>query len=125
MAKRWVEAGGAFQVPFMAVGSKVLEGKPPDPCPQCAHVPLRYYFHEFNRSRRQGTLWVWCSNCRTSCHLPRVTPRGTMPKDPFVGLGLEDFARLETESGEPLLGRLDRMWDEGVLCAGGGGKARG
>jgi hypothetical protein len=115
MGKRWKQAGGALQIPFLGAGSRLLSEKDPIACPGCDNVSLRYYFHVFNQDKRQGTLWFWCSACRTTCHLPRVIPKVAMPNDPFHDLDLEEFARLEMELGEPFQDRLDRMWTEGLL----------
>lgn len=109
------EAGGSVQVSFLAAGNRLLKNSSPSDCPGCGGGRLRYYFHEFNRPRSQGTLWLWCPDCGSTCHLPRVTPSVSMPPDPLAALGLEEFARLETESDEPFQDRLDRLWREGKL----------
>lgn len=93
----------------------MLKGETRLPCPRCGKADLRFYFHAFQRDRGTGTFWVWCPACGTTSHLPRVKPAGDMPKDPFQDLGLEDFARLELDPDEPLLDRLDRLWDQGDL----------
>jgi hypothetical protein len=111
----WTEAGGAHQLPFMAAASRTMRGDRDLACPRCAAATLRSYFHEFNRDRRTGTFWVWCPGCRTTAHLPRVTPPGPPPPDPFAELSLDDFAALELDPAESLLDRLDRLWDEGRL----------
>lgn len=114
MNRRWIEAGGEHQTAFFNATSRILDGASGIPCPKCGQAELRFYFHIMNPSKGTGTVWVWCPACRTTTHLPRVTPRAKMPLDPFASLDLEAFARLET-GGEPLLDQLDRLWTEGTL----------
>jgi hypothetical protein len=115
MARRWIEAGGAFQFPFMGAASRSLQGERGIVCPKCAQTTLRAYFHAFDREKDVGTIWVWCPKCRTTAHLPRVIPKVALGPDPFSELSREEFARLETKSGEHLLDRLDRLWTQGQL----------
>jgi len=114
--QRWVEAGGEYQVPFMLAARRVLQGQPIR-CPRCGKADLRFYFHALNPALGQGTLWVWCPACRTKCHLPRVTP--SQPQtDPFGNYPPERFERLEFDTRESFLDRLNRLWDEGALAPG-------
>ena len=114
MGRRWIEAGGDLQVPCMIAAGKVLRGEEIR-CPNCGGATLRSYFHAFDRTEGRGTLWVWCPACGLHCHLPRVVPTWPARTDPFAGLDLEAFARLEMASDPPFLDRLDRLWDEGTL----------
>jgi hypothetical protein len=114
MTQRWIEAGGEHQMPFFNAGGRILEGKQAD-CPKCDNVPLRYYFHMMNKSRNTGTLWIWCANCHITSHLSRVSPRGLRYKDPYVELGLEEFAKMELDPHENLLDRLDCLWNQNLL----------
>jgi len=111
---KWIEAGGEYQIPFMLAARRVLQGKPIH-CPKCGKADLRFYFHAMKPELGQGTLWVWCPNCRTKCHLPRITPGEVPQTDPFGGLSLEKFAELELDPRESFQDRLDRLWDEGPL----------
>jgi hypothetical protein len=114
MGRRWVEAGGEWQVPFMIAAGRVLKGEQVR-CPKCGAATLRHYFHAFDKRESRGTLWVWCPACHTSCHLPRVVPTGPPQADPFADLDLEEFAALELAPDEGILDRVDRMWEEGTL----------
>jgi hypothetical protein len=113
--KRWTEAGGPHQFAFMGAASRTLRGERGIDCPKCGQAKLRSYFHVFNAAKGTGTIWVWCPSCRTTCHLPRVVPSGEVPRDPFASYSLEQFAELETQSKEPFLDRLDRLWDAGKM----------
>lgn len=110
---RWTEAGGPHQFPFMGAASRTLAGERAIACPRCAEGTLRGYLHAFKPETRSGTLWVWCPRCRTTTHLPRVTPKVEVGPDPFADLSREQFEALER--GEPLLDRLERLWDRGAL----------
>lgn len=110
---RWTQAGGPYQFPFMGAGSRTLAGEHEIACPRCAEATLRGYFHAFKPETGRGTLWVWCPRCRTTTHLPRVTPKAEVGPDPFADLSLEQFDALERS--EPLLDRLDRLWEQGAL----------
>jgi len=112
---KWVEASDEYQIPFMLAARKVFQGAPVL-CPRCNDATLRYYFHVFNQSRRQGTVWAWCPKCHTHCHLPRVSPQNVKQIDPFADLTLDQFAELELDPREPLLSRLNRLWEEGKLA---------
>lgn len=114
MTKKWIEAGGEYQLPCMNAAGRVLKGEQVQ-CPKCHAANLRYYFHAFDKSRGRGTIWVWCPNCHLTCHLPRVSPMGLRQDDPFAALDLDQFAELELNPRETLLDRLNRMWDEGAL----------
>ena len=111
--KKWIEAGGAHQFPFMGAASRMLKGERAIACPQCGAAALRGYVHLFQPATRTGTIWVWCSTCRTTIHLPRVTPQVDLGPDPFAALTLDELDALER--AEPLLDRLDRLWDQGAL----------
>jgi hypothetical protein len=111
---KWIEAGGEYQLPCMKAAGRVLKGEQVI-CPKCHDANLRYYFHVFNKSRGEGTVWVWCPKCHITCHLPRVSLLGLEQQDPFADLDLEQFAKLEADPAQPLLDRLDRLWDEGKL----------
>jgi hypothetical protein len=115
MMNQWVEAGGSYQFPFMGAGSRIINGDYIIDCPKCGQARLRFYFHIFKPEQGTGTIWVWCPNCRTTCHLPRVKPHVPGFPDPFKDLGLEEFAGVEMNETEPFLDRLDRLWSEGVL----------
>lgn len=113
--KEWIEAGGPYQFPFMGAASRIINGDYMIDCPKCGQARLRFYFHVFNQEQNTGTIWVWCPNCRTTYHLPRVKPKIRGFPDPYKDLGLEEFSRLETDETESFLDKLDRLWDEGVL----------
>ncbi|NJO18089.1 MAG: hypothetical protein HC877_20870 [Thioploca sp.] len=114
MQPRWMEASDENQIPFMLAAKQVFQGKPV-PCPKCNEATLRYYFHIFDRQRGRGTIWAWCPNCFTQCHLPRVSPQNVFQVDPFDHLTLDQFAELELDPKEPLVNRLNRLWEEGRL----------
>jgi hypothetical protein len=111
----WIEAGGKHQLPFMSAASRSLKGEREIECPRCDKSHLRIYFHVFNKNTGSGTIWVWCSYCRTTTHLPRVKPQGFIFPDPFAKLSLEDFAQLEQNETEGLLDRLDQLWHRGEI----------
>jgi hypothetical protein len=113
MPHQWIEAGGKFQVPFMAACQRLARGEEVI-CPKCGAALLRAYFHAFHSDGR-GTLWAWCPNCRTKCHLPRVLSATLQPLDPFAKLSTEQFAELELNPSETFADRLDRMWNAGTL----------
>jgi hypothetical protein len=115
VTRKWIEAGGAYQLPCMKAAGRVLKGEQVVLCPKCRDANLRYYFHAFDKSRGEGTIWVWCPSCHLTCRLRRVSPMGPRQQDPFAVLDLDQFANLELTPGEPLLDRLDRLWDEGIL----------
>ena len=46
-------------------------------------------------------------------HLPRVEPEGWRYPDPFRDI--DDFGKLEGRNDDPLVGRLDKLWDEGKI----------
>ncbi len=114
MNKEWIEAGGEYQIPYMAAASRILNGEYRITCGKCGQAPLRFYFHVFNEAKGTGTLWVWCPSCRTLTHLPRVKPTAVFA-DPFKEVSLEDFARMEQDPTELLIEKLDRLWDEGII----------
>ena len=122
MSRRWVEAGGDHQVPFLKAAARVLKGATVA-CPKCGHEPLRRYFHAFRPEAGTGTLWVWCPACSTTTHLPRVTPTAPMPPDPFAHLSLREFADLELGGGSSLLDRLDQLWEHPPAPETSGGGA--
>lgn len=111
--KKWSEAGGPHQFPFMGAASRLLKGEHAIACPKCQEAELRAYFHLFKPTARTGTIWVWCPRCRTTTHLSRVTPQADLGPDPFAALTLEQFGELE--EAEPWLDRLDRLWNDGTL----------
>ena len=112
MARTWIHAGGAYQIPFMAAASRALR-EPPPACPQCGSA-LRAYFRVINRAQSTGSIWVWCGSCGTHVTLPRVKPTRTFV-DPFAELPDGEFVALETNSKEAFLDRLERMWNDGTL----------
>ncbi len=112
--KKWTEAAGPYQFPFMGAATRSLKGEMQIQCPKCSGGPLRAYFHMFKPADETGTIWVWCPECRTTTHLPRVTPQVELGPDPFANLTIDEFEALE-RSEESLLDRLDRMWAEGKL----------
>lgn len=112
MQPKWVEASDEHQIPFMLAARQVFQGKS-ILCPKCSKETLRYYFHIFNQKRETGTIWAWCPNCFTQCHLPRVSPQNVIQIDPFADFTIEQFAELELDSREPFLNRLNRLWEEG------------
>jgi hypothetical protein len=107
---RWVQAGGEHQVPFLAAAARAAKGQV-ELCPKCGRSKLRYYFHEFAPDRHRGSLWVWCPSCATYATASRVSPTALMPMDPFAALPSKEFAQLELDTGEPLLDRLDKLWE--------------
>jgi hypothetical protein len=113
MTKKWTDAGGDHQMRFMGAASKTLDGVTSIVCPKCKEADLRSYFHAFKPDGK-GTVWVWCPRCRTTAHLPRVTRDKYKGSDPFAALTRDQFEELE-RSKEPLLDRLDRLWDEGKI----------
>jgi hypothetical protein len=113
--RRWTEAAGPHQFPFMGAASRSLKGERALLCPKCAAAELRFYYHEFKPDKRTGTIWVWCPACATTCHLPRVTPKVDLGPDPFAALSLEQFAALEADPSERFLDRLDRLWSHGKI----------
>lgn len=114
MANKWIEAGGEYQVPFM-IAARTVFVEESVRCPKCDGASLRYYFHVFDKKNGRGTAWVWCPNCFTKCHLPRISPSNVKQTDPFANLTLDDFAELELDSKERFLDRLNRLWEEGKL----------
>ena len=102
----------------MGAASRSLRGERDIVCPKCGAAKLRSYFHMFNAAKRTGTIWVWCPACRTTAHLPRVTPTADLGPDPFADLSLDQFAALETNRNETLLDRLDRLWRDGKVGCG-------
>ncbi len=114
MTQRWVEAGGEYQIPFINAGERILKGEQVA-CPKCSNELLRYYFHIMNVNRGSGTLWIWCANCHTGTHLPRVQPNGLKYQDPFSELDLEEFSKLELDQQNSLLDRVDRLWSQNLL----------
>ncbi|HEX4423330.1 MAG TPA: hypothetical protein VH165_35715 [Kofleriaceae bacterium] len=106
---RWTEAGGPHQMAFMGAASRTLRGEREIACPKCGAAELRAYFHLFNAAKRTGTIWVWCPACRTTGHLPRVTPAVELGPDPFAGLSLEQFAALELDPHKGLIDRLEEL----------------
>lgn len=114
MQSKWMEASGENQIPFMLAARQVFQGKPVL-CPKCNVATLRYYFHIFNQQRGQGTVWAWCPECFIQCHLPRVSPQNVTQVDPFVSLTLDQFAELELDSENPLINRLNQLWEEGKI----------
>ena len=113
--KKWIEAGGPYQFPFMGAAGRSLRGEGPIECPKCRQAVVRAYFHVFDPSAGTGTIWVWCPSCRTKCHLYRVTPDAPMGTDPFAHLSLDEFEALELDRDEPFFDRLERLWNEGKL----------
>jgi hypothetical protein len=114
MVYKWTEASDEYQIPFMLAAQQVLKGEPVR-CPKCDVASLRYYFHILDQQRRRGTVWVWCPNCFTKCHLPRISPLNVTQVDPFESITLEQFAELEVDSQEPFLDLLNRIWEQGEL----------
>lgn len=114
MANKWVEAGGEYQVPFILAARLVFQGEPVQ-CPKCDGASIRYYFHILNPVRGHGTIWAWCPNCFTKCHLPRVSPLNVTQTDPFADFTDDQFIELELDTKEPFQDRLNRLWDEGEL----------
>jgi len=115
---RWLEAGGTHQFAFMGAASRTLRGERSIDCPKCGAAKLRAYFHMFNPGKRTGTVWVWCTRCRTTAHLPRVTPTVGLGPDPFARLSLEQFDALESDPAESFIDRLDRLVDDGTIAGG-------
>jgi hypothetical protein len=115
MTPRWMEAGGANQFEFMGAASRSLRGERNITCPKCGQAILHAYFHQFNANTGRGTIWVWCPNCHTTCHLPRVVPAADMGQDSFRDLSLAQFEALERDSQEGFFDRLERLWKEGRI----------
>lgn len=121
---RWIEAGGPHQFTFMGAASRTLRGERGIDCPKCGAATLRSYFHVFNPAKRTGTVWVWCAACRTTAHLPRVTPTVDLGPDPFARLSLEQFAALESDPDEAFLDRLDRLVGDDTIASGKRGASK-
>lgn len=115
MKQTWTEAGGQYQFPFMGAASQFLRGAYTITCPKCAQDTLRFYFHIFNKDDGTGTIWVWCSTCKMTSHLPRVRAKIDDLRDPFKEFKPGEFIQLELDATEPLLDKLDRLWSEGVI----------
>jgi hypothetical protein len=111
---KWIEAHDEDQIPFMLSARRVFQGKP-ILCPKCEKATLRYYFHIFDKQNKRGTVWVWCPNCHTQCHLPRVSPQNVTQADPFASLTLDQFAELELDPEELFLDRVNLLWEKGKL----------
>ena len=109
----WRDSYGELKLPFMGAAGKILDGNFHVDCPNCHKSTLRFYYHEFNKQKGSGTLWAWCPNCRVTTHLPRVEPEGWRFPDPFRDI--DDFGKLEIRNDAPLVGRLDKLWDEGKI----------
>ena len=109
----WRESFGDLKLPFMGAAGKILDGNFHVDCPNCHKSTLRFYYHEFNKQKGTGTLWAWCPNCRVTTHLPRVESGGWRYPDPFRAI--DDFGKLEGRNADPLVGRLDKLWDEGKI----------
>jgi hypothetical protein len=115
MKPRWVEAGGTFQILFMVAAGQALKGGEVA-CPKCAAPHLRHYFHVLDRRADTGSVWIWCDNCRTHSHLPRVRASSSRQRDPFAGVDDEAFAALEMDRALPFLDRLNGLWNDGRLA---------
>lgn len=110
---RWIQAGGPHQFPFiMDAASRSLMGERDIDCPRRHRGTIRAYFHMFKPAERTGTIWVWCAECRTTAHLPRVTPQDDPGLDHYASLSIDQFAEFE---GARFLDRLERLWQEGTL----------
>lgn len=107
-----MEPVGPQQLAFFGAASKALKGQRPN-CPNCS-AQLRSYFHAFDPSKPQGTIWVWCGACFRHCHLPRVTPLITC-RDPFSETSREAFSQLERSTNPFFLDRLESLWSRGEL----------
>ena len=115
MKPDWIEAGGEYQVPFIAAAARVIKGADVA-CPKCAAPHLRHYFHRIDRRAETGTAWVWCDNCRTHTHLPRVRPQGLGQRDPLADVNADAFGALELDAALPFLDRLNDLWESGRLA---------
>ncbi|MBY0320039.1 MAG: hypothetical protein K2X72_15050 [Reyranella sp.] len=109
----WRESFGELKLPFMGAAGKILDGNFHVDCPNCHKSTLRFYYHEFNKQKGTGTLWAWCPSCRVMTHLPRVEPAGRHFPDPFRDI--DDFGKLEGRNDDPLVARLDKLWDDGKI----------
>jgi hypothetical protein len=92
----------------------LLDGNSIQSCPHCQQSFLGFYYHEWaGLSRREGTIWIWCSNCRIWTHVSRLKlPAHFEYADPFSSVSLTDFGRLEKDNW---IERLDQLWKEGSL----------
>jgi len=115
MAKRWTEAGGEYQLLFMSAASRLIKVDENIECPKCKQSTIRFYFHVFNKNKGTGTIWIWCPNCRTTLHLPRVKPEGLIFPDPFSNLSIEEFAEIEQDTRISFMDRLDKLWNIGKI----------
>lgn len=111
----WRDSYGELKLPFFGAAGQILDGNFHVNCPNCSKNTLRFYYHVFDREKRTGTLWAWCSSCRIVTHLPRVSPKCYQFPDPFEKLSLDEFGEVEGDSSKPFVQRLDNLWVEGAI----------
>ena len=112
MTRKWIHAGGEYQLPFLGAANRALHGDP-GPCPRCK-TELHVYFHAFYPDTGTGSIWLWCGTCGSFVTLPRVKPTLRFP-DPFVSVPRGEFGSLEAGTEEVFHDRLERLWQAGEL----------
>src|SRR5262245_27645001 len=109
--------------PFSSLEIQKLTQKPRPPtakgprtCPICGKDAVRSYYHELHQSgwsRAMGSSWFWCFRCKRYCHFSgELLSNDFTFDDPYASLSVEKFSELEKTDW---YGRLDQLWDEGVL----------
>lgn len=92
-----------------------LRDQSESPCPACGKVAIRTYLRNTKHAGRPAVIsYTWCAACRRMAGSTGALPRGLLIADPWQTLDPAAWQEFDT-SLPRLFGRLDRLWDSGVL----------